>query len=201
VACGADEDTAALTPDPLDTSPSDITRLLLEASHGRVDAMEALLPLVYVELKRLADAHMRQERPDHTLGTTGLVHEAYLRLVDSASIDWQGRAHFFGVASRAMRRILVDHARRRTAHKRSRQQGVSLDDAVGAVELPGDEVLAVDEALERFARQDPRAAQLVELRYFAGFSIEEAAELLSISPATAKRDWALARAWLAKDLG
>ena len=114
-------------------------------------------------------AHMRQERPDHTLGTTGLVHEAYLRLVDSASIDWQGRAHFFGVASRAMRRILVDHARRRTAHKRSRQQGVSLDEgAAGAVELPADEVLAVDEALERFARLDPRAAQLVELRYFAG---------------------------------
>lgn len=199
--CRADEDTAALTPDPLDTSPSDITRLLLEASHGRVDAMEALLPLVYGELKRLADAHMRQERPDHTLGTTGLVHEAYLRLVDSASVDWQGRAHFFGVASRAMRRILVDHARRRTAHKRSRQQGVSLDEgAVGAVELPADEVLAVDEALERFARLDPRATRLVELRYFAGFSIEEAAELLSISPATAKRDWALARAWLAKEL-
>jgi RNA polymerase sigma factor (TIGR02999 family) len=197
----ADEDTAALTPDPLDTQPSDITRLLLEASHGRVDAMEALLPLVYGELKRLADAQMRQERPDHTLGTTGLVHEAYLRLVDSASIDWQGRAHFFGVASRAMRRILVDHARRRTAQKRSRQQGVSLDEAMaGAVDLPGDEVLAVDDALERFARQDPRAAQLVELRYFAGFSIEEAAELLSISPATAKRDWALARAWLARDL-
>ena len=184
----------------MDTSPSDITRLLLDASHGRVDAMDALLPLVYAELKRLADMHMRQERPDHTLGTTELVHEAYLRLVDSASIDWQGRAHFFGVASRAMRRILVDYARRRTAQKRSRQQGVSLDEGVGAVELPGDEVLAVDEALERFARQDPRAAQLVELRYFAGFSIEEAADLLSISPATAKRDWALARAWLAKDL-
>lgn len=200
VRCGADQDTAAFTPDPLDTSPSDITRLLLDASHGRVDAMEALLPLVYAELKRLADVHMRQERPDHTLGTTGLVHEAYLRLVDGASIDWQGRAHFFGVASRAMRRILVDHARRRTAQKRSRQQGVSLDEGAAAVDLPGEEVLAVDEALERFARQDPRAAQLVELRYFAGFSIEEAAELLSISPATAKRDWALARAWLAKDL-
>lgn len=191
-----------LTPDSVDTSPSDITRLLMEAANGRADAMEALLPLVYGELKRLADGHMRKERVDHTLGSTGLVHEAYMRLVDSASIDWQGRAHFFAVASRAMRRILVDHARRRTAQKRSRQQAVSLDDiAVGAVEPPSDEVLAVDEALERLARQDERAARLVELRYFAGFSIEEAAELLSVSPATAKRDWAFARAWLAKELG
>ena len=185
----------------MDTSPSDITRLLIEASNGRADAMEALLPLVYGELKRLAGVHMRRERADHTLGTTGLVHEAYMRLVDGAGVDWQGRAHFFGVASQAMRRILVDHARRRTAQKRSRQQGVSLDDAaVGAIEPPSDEVLAVDEALERLARQDPRAAQLVELRYFAGFSIEEAAELLSISPATAKRDWAFACAWLGREL-
>lgn len=199
---GAAQDTPAFTPDPLDTSPSDITRLLREASHGRADALDALLPLVYGELKRLADVHMRQERPDHTLGTTGLVHEAYLRLVGSAGTDWEGRAHFFGVASRAMRLILVDHARRRSAQKRSRQQGISLDDdAVAGAEPPADEVLAVNDALEKLAQIDPRAAHLVELRYFAGFSIEETAELLSISPATAKRSWALARAWLARELG
>jgi RNA polymerase sigma factor (TIGR02999 family) len=157
--------------------------------------MERLLPLVYDELRRLAASQLRRERPDHTLGATALVHEAYLRLVDQQRVSWQGRAHFFGLAAQAMRR--------RKAAKRGYQHAVTLDDdtPVGAAEPPPDEILAVDEALERLAALDPRQARLVELRYFAGFTIEEAAELLGVSPATAKRDWAMARAWLQRELG
>jgi RNA polymerase sigma factor (TIGR02999 family) len=185
------------------TSSSEVSQLLLDLSEGRAGAMERLLPLVYDELRRLAASQLRRERPDHTLGATALVHEAYLRLVDQQRVSWQGRAHFFGLAAQAMRRILVDHARRRKAAKRGYQHAVTLDDdtPVGAAEPPPDEILAVDEALERLAALDPRQARLVELRYFAGFTIEEAAELLGVSPATAKRDWAMARAWLQRELG
>jgi RNA polymerase sigma-70 factor, ECF subfamily len=186
---------------PVESSPSDVTRLLADLSGGHTGALERLLPLVYDELKQLAASQLRRERDEHTLGPTALVHEAFFRLVDQRSVSWQGRAHFFGVAAQAMRRILVDHARRRSAAKRGRQHQVTLDsEAAGADEAPADEVLAVDEALERLAAVDPRQAKLVELRYFAGFSIEEAAELLEISPATAKRDWTFARAWLQREL-
>ena len=186
---------------PVESSPSDVTRLLADLSGGQTGALERLLPLVYDELKQLAASQLRRERDEHTLGPTALVHEAFFRLVDQRSVSWQGRAHFFGVAAQAMRRILVDHARRRSAAKRGRQHQVTLDsEAAGADEAPADEVLAVDEALERLAAVDPRQAKLVELRYFAGFSIEEAAELLEISPATAKRDWTFARAWLQREL-
>jgi RNA polymerase sigma factor (TIGR02999 family) len=164
--------------------------------------MEQLFPLVYDELKRLAASQLRRERGDHTLGSTGLVHEAFIRLVDQRNVSWTGRAHFFGIAALAMRRILVDHARRRSAGKRGQQHAVTLeDDVVGAADAPSDEVLAVDEALTRLADFDPRQARLVELRYFAGFTIEQAARILEVSPATAKRDWALARAWLQRELG
>ena len=186
---------------PVESSPSDVTRLLADLSGGQTGALERLLPLVYDELKQLAASQLRRERDEHTLGPTALVHEAFFRLVDQRSVSWQGRAHFFGVAAQAMRRILVDHARRRSAAKRGRQHQVTLDsEAAGADDAPAEEVLAVDEALERLAAVDPRQAKLVELRYFAGFSIEEAAELLEISPATAKRDWAFARAWLQREL-
>ena len=186
----------------MESTPSDVTRLLLELSDGQAGALDRLMPLVYDELKLLASSQLRRERGEHTLGPTALVHEAFFRLVDQRSVSWQGRSHFFGVAAQAMRRILVDHARRRTAAKRGQQHQVTLDsDAALASTARSEEVVAVDEALERLAALDPRHARLVELRYFAGFSIEETAELLEISPATAKRDWAMARAWLQRELG
>ncbi|MEZ4458034.1 MAG: sigma-70 family RNA polymerase sigma factor [Gemmatimonadales bacterium] len=179
-----------------------MTRLLGLLSQGDPDAMDRLMPLVYDELHRLAASYLRRERGDHTLGATALVHEAFLRLVDQRQVDWEGRSHFFGIAAQAMRRVLVDHARRRSAAKRSRNMQVTLETGADvATDGGADEVLAVDEALERLAQLDPRQARLVELRYFAGFSIAEAAEGLGISPATAKRDWALARAWLHRELG
>ena len=180
---------------------SDVTGLLAAASRGEPEAMEQLFPAVYGKLKMLAQKHLRAERPDHTLGATALVHEAYLKLVDQRDVSWASQAHFYGVATLAMRRILVDHARRRTAGKRGRQFQVTLESAVaGAARDPSDEILAVDEALLALAKQDPRAAKLVDLRYFGGLTIEEAARILDISPATAKRDWALARAWLQRAL-
>jgi RNA polymerase sigma factor (TIGR02999 family) len=162
--------------------------------------VDRLFPLVYDELRQLAAAQLRSERPDHTLGATALVHEAYLRLLGGVE-SFANRAHFFGIAARAMRRILVEHARRRNAHKRSQRFQVTLDtDFERAAAAPSDEVLAVDESLSRLAARDPRAAQVVECRYFAGFSIEETADALGISPATVKREWTMARAWLFRDL-
>jgi RNA polymerase sigma factor (TIGR02999 family) len=184
------------------SSQSDVTRLLVAVSNGDPEALERLFPVVYEELRALARGQLRSERPDHTLGATGLVHEAFLRLVDQHSVSWQGRSHFFGIAAQAMRRILVDHARRRTAAKRGRQHQVTLEtDAPVADTAPPEEIVAVDEALGRLSLHDPRAAKLVELRYFGGLTIEEAAKTIGISPATAKRDWTLARAWLQRELG
>lgn len=159
------------------------------------------MPLVYDELRALAAGQLRRERDGHTLSPTALVHEAFFRLADQRAVDWKGRSHFFGIAAQAMRRVLVDHARRRQADKRSRQHQVTLESEVaGTDDSSLDEVLAVDTALEKLAVQDPRQAELVTLRYFAGFSIEETADLLGVSPATAKRDWAFARAWLQREL-
>ncbi|MEO8635713.1 MAG: sigma-70 family RNA polymerase sigma factor [Gemmatimonadales bacterium] len=186
----------------MDSAQSDVTRLLVDLSSGHSGAIERLMPLIYDELKALAASQLRRERGEHTLGPTALVHEAYFRLVDQRSVTWQGKSHFFGVAAQAMRRILVDHARRRTAGKRGRQHQVTLESDAGLTsEAASEEVLAVDEALERLAVLDARQAQLVELRYFAGFSLEEAAELMQLSLATVKRDWAFARAWLQRELG
>lgn len=180
---------------------SDVTTLLAAVSSGEPGAMDRLLPVIYSELKTLAAAQLRRERDDHTLGATALVHEAFLRLVGQRQVDWQGRAHFFGIAAQSMRRILVDHARKRTATKRGRQHEVALDD-IGpiAADTDSDEVLAVHEALDRLAVLDARQAQLVELRYFAGFTVEESATMLGISAATAHRDWAVSRAWLQREL-
>jgi RNA polymerase sigma factor (TIGR02999 family) len=180
---------------------SDVTTLLAAASGGSADALSALLPVVYDELKRLAAGQLRLERDDHTLGATALVHEAFLRLTGGTTPTWENRAHFFGIAAQAMRRILVEHARRRNAQKRSQKQQVTLDSQVDVADgAPSEEVVAVDEALHRLAALDARQAKVVELRYFVGLSIEESADVLGVSPATVKRDWTLARAWLHREL-
>lgn len=182
-------------------SESDVTRLLHAASQGHPEALSDLMPLVYDELKRLAASQLRRERDDHTLGATALVHEAFLRLVGDQPPAWAGRSHFFGVASLAMRRILVEHARHRNAKKRSRQHQVTLDSRFELADAaPSEEVVAVDEALERLTALSPRQAKVVELRYFVGLSVEETAAVLDLSPATVKRDWTVARAWLQREL-
>ncbi len=184
----------------VDSTDPDVTTLLAALASGEPGAMHRLLPAIYDELKRLAAAQLRRERDEHTLGATALVHEAFLRLVGQRAVDWQGRAHFFGIAAQSMRRILVDHARQRAAQKRARNQQVTLDEAAPiAADSDSDEILAVHEALDRLALLDARQARLVELRYFAGFTVDESAELLGISPATAHRDWAVARAWLQRE--
>jgi RNA polymerase sigma factor (TIGR02999 family) len=181
--------------------------LLLQWSEGDADALEQLLPLVYGELRRIASNQLRRERADHTLVPTALVHELYMRLVDQRRTSWQNRAHFFGLAAQLMRRILVDHARAQHAEKRGGLvTHVSLDDALGGdpseprAHGPAADVLAIDEALERLATIDPDQARIVELRFFAGLSIEETAHVLKRSPRTVKREWRLARAWLYRAL-
>lgn len=178
----------------------DVTALLRAWSGGDRAALDRLLPVVYGELHRQAERYMRAQSPGHTLQTTGLVHEAYLRLAIRDNPEWNGRAHFFGVAAKAMRSILVDHARARGAAKRG--GGASAVTLSNLEDTDGREldVLDLDDALKRLAEMDPRKGSLVELRYFAGLSIEEAAESLGISPATAKREWRLARAWLRREL-
>jgi len=180
----------------------EVTRLLAELSHGGRDALDRLLPLVYEELQQVAHRRLENERADHTLATTDLVHEAYLKLVGLQEIEWKNRAQFFALAAQAMRRILVDHAVRRKAQKRGGdRRKVSLDEVNLPVEQSADEFLALDDALQRLAAMDERHARVVECRYFAGMTIEETAEALGVSPATVKRDWTLARAWLHRELG
>ena len=181
--------------------PKDITELLHAWADGDAGALEELLPLVYADLRRRAGAYMRRERPNHTLEPTALVHEAYLKLVDQRRAAWQNRGQFFGVASQMMRRILVDRARARRMAKRSgRWARVTLDDCVRAAPPINVDVLDLDAALTRLAAFDSRKGQLAELRFFGGLSLDEAAEALGISTATADRDWQTARAWLLKEL-
>ena len=179
-----------------------VTRLLQDWGNGDPRALERLTPLVYGELKRLAGRYLRRERPDHTLQSTALVHEAYLRLIDQRNVHWQNRAHFFGVAAQLIRRILVDYARNRNAAKRGAGAcKLSLDDVIETPRIErGLDLVALDDALEALARIDPQQSRVVELRFFAGLSIEETAEVLRISPATVKRDWTAAKAWLYRDL-
>jgi RNA polymerase sigma factor (TIGR02999 family) len=183
---------------------SDVTRLLDAIRLGDRQASDRLLPLVYEELRRLARAQMVQERPDHTLQSTALVHEAYLRLIGDGFVSLECRGHFFAAAAEAMRRILIEHARSKNAHKRGGgQKRVDLDGDVPAITSPADEfvdLLALDEALAKLAAEAPQKAQLVKLRYFAGLSLEESAKAMNISLATVKRYWAYARAWLFKEL-
>lgn len=180
--------------------PGEITDLLEALEGGVPDARDRLIEAVYRELRVLASAYLRAERVDHTLQTTGLVHEAYLRLVDQRRTTWENRKHFFGIAAQAMRRILVDHARRRKAAKRDGGPPVTLDEEQ-ASSGADQEVLGVDAAVRRLGELDERQARIVELRYFAGLTIEETAEALDISPATVKREWVSARAWLQRELG
>jgi RNA polymerase sigma factor (TIGR02999 family) len=178
----------------------EVTALLKDWSGGDQRALEQLLPLVYDELRKLAAGYMRKERSDHTLQPTALVHEAYLRLVDQQRVDWRNRAHFFGIAAQMMRRVLVDHARRRQAAKRDAATCyLSFSDEVAS---PGrdPELLDFDRALETLSALDPRQAKIVELRFFGGLTVEETAEVVGISPATVKREWQTARAWLAREI-
>ena len=179
-----------------------VTVLLREMSAGREAAAEELIPLIYSELHQMAERQMRGERPEHTLQPTALVHEAFLRLLGQHA-SWQNRNHFFGVAAQAMRRVLVDHARRQKARKRGAgAEMVTLDEAaVGSTGDPGSiDLEALDIALVKLAELEPRHARVVELRYFAGLGVEETAEVLGTSPATVKRDWQFAKAWLSKEL-
>jgi RNA polymerase sigma factor (TIGR02999 family) len=179
----------------------EVTLLLSALTRGDDGAASKLIPVVYDELRRLAGSYMRRERADHTLQATALVHEAYLKLIEQRSANWQSRAHFFGVAAQLMRRILIDHARGHSRQKRGGEhKKVSLDDAFVFSEQQADELLAVDDSLNRLAEIDPRQARVVELRFFGGLSVEEAAEVLAVSPKTIKRDWSVAKAWLYADL-
>jgi len=175
--------------------------LLQQWSAGRPDALERLMPLVYGELRRLAASYMRRERPDHTLQASALVHEAFLKLVDQREVRWQGRAHFFGIAAQAMRRILVDHARAHASAKRGAgERPVALDRVDVAADMPGHDLLALDEALTRLTALDAQQGRIVELRFFGGLTMDETADVLRISPATVGRDWTLAKAWLYAEL-
>ncbi|MGI8890900.1 MAG: sigma-70 family RNA polymerase sigma factor [Chthoniobacterales bacterium] len=182
------------------TLPRDqATRLLIDWSRGNHVAAERLMPLVYDELRLLARGYLQRERSDHTLQATGLVHEAYLRLVDQSRTTWQNRAHFFRVAAQAMRRILVEHARRHRAEKRGGGlQKVELDESLMPAPGRSVDLLALDDALNELAQMRPQQSQIVELRFFGGMTIEEAAEVLDVSPRTVKREWRMARAWLRK---
>jgi RNA polymerase sigma factor (TIGR02999 family) len=180
---------------------SDVTSLLVAWNQGDQAALEELLPVVYDELRKLARSYLRRERPDHTLQATALVHEAYLRLIDQNQVTWQNRAHFFGLAAQMMRRILVNHAVAKKTDKRGGQQEkLSLDEAVSFAAAREVDLIALDDALKELEQLDPQQSRVVELRFFAGLSIEETAEVLGISPATVKREWATAKLWLHRQI-
>ena len=182
-------------------SQRQVTQLLLDWSDGDHEALNRLMPLVYQELKRMARFYMRRERADHTLQTSALVNEAYIRLVDYKKMRWQDRAHFFAVAAQAMRRILVEHARGHTRAKRGGDaHKVSLDEAATLADGKAANMVALDDALKSLAEFDPRKSQIVELRYFGGLNIEETAEVIGVSPATVKREWTTAKIWLHREV-
>lgn len=185
----------------MSSPPLEVTQLLVDWSNGNQAALDKLMPLVYGELHRLAHQYMRRERPGNTMQTSALVNEAYLKLVDQREVQWQNRAHFFGIAAQLMRRILVDHARSRQYAKRGGSTPhVPLDEGLIVSEERGAEVVALDDALKGLATFDERKSQIVELRFFGGLSIEEAAEVLGVSPGTVMRDWTLAKAWLRREI-
>lgn len=180
---------------------AEITQLLTALGDGDKNVRDRLFELVYDELRRLASAYLRQERSGHTLQTTDLVHEAYFKLVDQKEVEWQNRAHFFGVAAQAMRRILVDYARAHQAAKRGGgQTKISLHETAIIPDEHPEEIVALDEALTRLATLDERQSRIVELRFFGGRTIEETAQILALSAATVKRDWSMARAWLYREM-
>lgn len=175
---------------------NNVTQLLKDWSDGKREALDELLPLVYDELRRLAHNYLRRERDEHTLQTTALVHEAYLKLIDQHSIDWKNRAQFFALSAQAMRRILLDNARKHISAKRGKGEKISLEDAGEIVADTNESLIELDLALQELEKFDEKQAKIVELRYFGGMTIEETAEVLQISPATVKREWQMARAWL-----
>jgi RNA polymerase sigma factor (TIGR02999 family) len=178
-----------------------VTQLLVQYQQGDAQALSRLFPIVYDELRRIAGGYMKRENPGHTLQATALVNEAYFRLVDQKAVVWQNRAHFFGVAAQIMRRILCDHARARHAEKRGGHAArLTLDDALGLGDSGTPDLVELDDALKKLAEISERQAKVVEMRFFAGLSVEEAAEALGASPATIKRDWTFAKAWLAKEI-
>jgi RNA polymerase sigma factor (TIGR02999 family) len=181
--------------------PPDVTTLLLAWNSGDQDALDRLMPLVYDELRRLARRHMRAENPGHTLQATALVNDLYVQFIDQKSVNWQSRAHFFGAAAQIIRRLLVDHARAR--HRLKRGGGglkVEWNEAIKSSQPVEMDLIALDDALNRLAVMDPQQSRIIELRFFGGLSIEETAEALKISPATVKRDWSFARAWLYQEM-
>ena len=186
----------------MDDETSDVTALLMRLSDGEEAALDRLLPAVYEKLRRIAQSQLQGERDSRALRTTELVHEAYMKLVQHNTVDWQDRQHFFAVAARAMRQVLVDHARKRKAAKRG---GPGPDLPLGEVTLPHDakteELIALNDALGRLAERDERAAKVVECRFFGGYTIAETADVLGVSRSTVKRDWRAARAWLNRELG
>ena len=182
--------------------PAEITRLLLNWSGGQREALDRLIPLVYTQLRQMAHARLREERSDHTLNTTALVHEAYVKLVDINQVQWHDRAHFLAMASRLMRRILVDYWRKKSAYKRGGgHQQVELDEALLMPEARPETVLDLDDALARLEQLNKRQSEIIEYRYFGGMTSEETAEVLGISRATVERDLRAARAWLAREWG
>jgi RNA polymerase sigma factor (TIGR02999 family) len=189
---------------PEQVSADDVTRLLQGTADGQLSAAEILMPLIYEELRRIARSFLRRERADHTLQPTALVHEAYLRMVGQNRVTWQGRAHFFSIAAKMMRRILVDSSRRKLQYKRGGDVeilAITSDEIRGSgTPLSATDLLVIHEALERLAERDRRMVQVVELRFFAGLNNEEIAKVLQISEPTVKRSWAVARAWLAREL-
>ena len=182
-------------------SPQEVTQLLIDWSRGDQAALDSLMPLVYEELRRLARRYMRRERVGHTLQTTALINEAYLRLIEQQRVQWHNRAHFFAISAQLMRRILVDHAR---SHTRAKRGGgvlkLSLDEAVVPSQKRAAELVALDDALQRLATIDLRKSQVVELRFFGGLSVEETAEVLKVTPMTVTRDWKTAKAWLHREM-
>jgi RNA polymerase sigma factor (TIGR02999 family) len=183
------------------STPGGITQLLIAWNRGDQGARDELMPLVYDELRRLARAYLRRERPGHTLQPTALVNEAYLRLIDQSQVSWQNRAHFFGIAARLMRQVLVNHAEARRAAKRGGDaERISLNEVDRLAVDREVDLVALNEALKNLERIDPPQGQIVELRYFSGLTIEEVAEVMGVSAATVKREWATARAWLRREL-
>ncbi len=182
-------------------TPQNITILLEDCVKGRKGAVDELLPHVYSELKKISSKYLRDEYRNHTLQTTELVHEAYIKLVGDQNIAWQSRAHFFGIAANSMRNILVDHARKRKSLKRGEgKENLSLDDVFNLSDKSDEQLLALDDAMKKLEQVEERSCKIIELRYFSGLTIEEAAEVLNISPATAKRDWNFAKAWLYREI-
>jgi RNA polymerase sigma-70 factor (ECF subfamily) len=188
--------------EPQDGDPHEVTQLLAQLSRGDERAADQLMPVVFEEFRALAASYMAREGRDHTFQPTALVNEAYLRLVDQRQTDWKDRSHFFAIGAQAMRRVLVDHARAKRREKRGGSaQRVALQDDIALSPGREEDVLAVNDALERLAQLDPRQARIVELRFFAGLNVEEVAEVLGVSKRTVESDWTMVRAWLRKELG